>query len=147
MRVKDLAKRLGVSPDTIRFYTRRGLIKPFKCAENGYQDFSLEDEARTRFILGARGLGFTVADIQEILTVSDEHHTPCPLVRDLIEQRLHETEERFYEMRRLRNRMRSAVKEWRKLPDSEPKGRSICNLIESFNQCSDGNEKQEISDE
>ncbi|WP_018416551.1 MerR family transcriptional regulator [Teredinibacter turnerae] len=141
MRVKDLAIRLDVNPDTIRFYTRKGFIKPFKNTENGYQDFSLEDEARARFILGARGLGFTVADIEEILAVSDEHHTPCPLVRDLIEQRLQETEERFNEMQRLRDRMRLAVAEWKNLPDSEPKGRSICNLIESFNHNQHGKEK------
>jgi len=134
MRVLELARKLRVNPDTIRFYTRKGLITPEKEEQSGYKRYRAEDEARMRFILGARGLGFTVADVEEILHVADTEHTPCPLVRELIEQRLQETEARFNEMRRLRNRMRNALKEWRKLPDAEPNGHLICHLIESFSQ-------------
>lgn len=132
MRVTELAKKLKISPDTVRFYTRMGALKPCKNTDNGYKSYSPKDEARLRFILGARGLGFTVADIEEILRVSDEHHTPCPLVRELIEERLEETEAHFNEMRRLRDRMRKAVAEWQQLPDADPKGHRVCHLIESF---------------
>ncbi|TVZ37450.1 DNA-binding transcriptional MerR regulator [Alteromonadaceae bacterium 2753L.S.0a.02] len=132
MGVTELAKVLQISPDTVRFYTRKGLLQPVKNTANGYKSYRTKDIARLRFILGARGLGFTIADIEEILNVSDHHQTPCPLVRDLIEQRLHETETRFNEMRELRDRMRQAVAEWRDLPDADPKGHRVCHLIESF---------------
>ncbi|WP_028877584.1 MerR family transcriptional regulator [Teredinibacter turnerae] len=134
MRVTELAKKLNISPDTVRFYTRKGGLRPVKDAANGYKSYTPKDEQRLRFILGARGLGFTVNDIEEILQVSDNHHTPCPLVRELIEQRLQETEARFNEMKRLRDRMRQAVSEWQQLPDADPKGHRVCHLIETFTE-------------
>ncbi len=132
MRVKELAKELGVSAETIRFYTRKGYLSPTKSPGNGYKEYDLKDQTRMRFVLGARSLGFSVADIGEILTVADEKNAPCPVVRLLIEKRLMETEAQFMETKKLRDRMRSAVREWSGLPDSEPTGYGICHLIETF---------------
>lgn len=132
MRVKELAKSLCVSAETIRFYTRMGYLSPAKSPGNGYRKYSPNDQSRMRFILGARALGFTVADIGEILAVADQKNAPCPVVRLLIEQRLIEAEARFMETKKLRDRMRHAVREWRDLPDAEPTGDMICHLIEAF---------------
>ena len=132
MRVRELAKVLSVSAETIRFYTRKGYLSPAKSPSNGYKEYNPKDQSRMRFILSARALGFTVADIGEILTVADKKHTPCPIVRLLIEQRLLETEAQFMETKKLRDRMRNAVREWNGLPDTEPTGDMICHLIDAF---------------
>ena len=132
MRVKELAKELCVSAETVRFYTRKGYLSPTKSPGNGYKEYGARDQARMRFILSARALGFTVADIGEILAVADKKSTPCPVVRLLIEQRLLETEAQFSETKKLRDRMHHAVREWNGLPDAEPTGHMICHLIEIF---------------
>ena len=64
MQVIQLAKMLGVSPDTVRYYTRIGLLVPKKSIENGYKFYSSNEQNRLRFILSARDLGFSVDDIK-----------------------------------------------------------------------------------
>ncbi|MDF1644968.1 MAG: MerR family transcriptional regulator [Pseudomonadales bacterium] len=132
MRVNQLAKTLGVTPDTVRFYTRIKVLQPKKSKSNGYREYSEKDISRLKFVLSARQLGFTVDDIQEILAQADKKESPCPTVRRLIDQRLHDTEQRFLEMVRLRERMVSAVDEWGGKPDRAPTGHMICHLIEDF---------------
>jgi DNA-binding transcriptional MerR regulator len=132
MRVNQLAKTLGVTPDTVRFYTRIKVLQPKKSKGNGYREYSEKDISRLKFVLSARQLGFTVDDIQEILAQADKKESPCPTVRRLIDQRLHDTEQRFLEMVRLRERMVLAVDEWSGKPDRAPTGHMICHLIEEF---------------
>ena len=132
MRVNQLAKTLGVTPDTVRFYTRIKVLQPKKSKGNGYREYSEKDISRLKFVLSARQLGFTVDDIQEILAQADKKESPCPTVRRLIDQRLHDTEQRFLEMVRLRERMVLAVDEWSGKPDRAPTGHTICHLIEEF---------------
>lgn len=132
MRVLDLAKRLGVTADTVRFYTRNGFLNPEKDSHNGYRDYTESDYRRLRFILSARQLGFSVDDIKQLLQEADAGKTPCPLARKLIELRIDEIERRFADTAQLLERMRSAVQEWRRQPDLEPSGKMICHLIENF---------------
>jgi len=132
MRVIQLAKSLGITPDTVRFYSRIGVLNPQKNPNNGYREYSDKDISRMKFILCARQLDFSVDDIKQILAEADNQRSPCPTVRRLIEQRLQETEQQFEETIKLRDRMREAVKEWSLLPDRVPKGHMICHLIENF---------------
>ncbi|HAG95950.1 MAG TPA: MerR family transcriptional regulator [Gammaproteobacteria bacterium] len=132
MKVLELAKQLGVTAETVRFYTRIGVLRPTKDSANGYRIYSDKDLRRLRFVLNARQLGFSVDDIKEILAHADRQRSPCPTVRRLIERRLHETEQRFSETQRLRNRMQEAVTQWSRKPDKAPTGHMICHLIEEF---------------
>lgn len=132
MRVAELARQLGVTADTVRFYTRNGFLKPVKNAQNGYRDYGDSDYRRLRFILSARQLGFTVDDIGQLLNEADAGKAPCPIARRLIEQRLEDVERRFEDTAVLLERMRGAAREWRRQPDRPPTGKTICHLIEHF---------------
>ncbi|WP_461480694.1 MerR family transcriptional regulator [Porticoccus sp.] len=132
MRVNELAKRMGLSADTVRYYTRIGLLAPDREPANSYKRYGEKQQRRLRFISDARALGFSVDDIRQILEVADNGKTPCPMVRELIELRLGELEERFQHMARLRQRMLEAVATWKNKPDREPTGHAVCHLIEEF---------------
>lgn len=132
MQVSEMAKQLGVTADTVRFYTRVDMLKPAKNKVNGYREYSQQDANRLRFVLSARQLGFSVDDIRQILAHADSGKTPCPTVRRLLDQRLHETEQQFLETLQLRDRIQQAVIEWSQQPDKIPTGNMICHLIESF---------------
>ena len=67
MRVNQLASVIGVTADTVRYYTRIGFLKPTKNPCNGYKEYSPKDRRLLRFILSARQLGFSVNDIGDIL--------------------------------------------------------------------------------
>jgi DNA-binding transcriptional MerR regulator len=132
MKALELAKSLNTTVHTVRFYTKRSLLNPEIDLSNGYKHYSIKDQRRLKFILCSRELGFSVNDIRMILEESDKGKSPCPLVRDLIEDRLNETEERFLEVLKLRQRMKVAISEWEALPDAPPDGDSVCRLIENF---------------
>ena len=66
MKVSEIARYLGVTADTVRFYTRINVLNPQKSQVNGYREYSEADVHRLRFVLSARQLGFSVDDHGEV---------------------------------------------------------------------------------
>lgn len=134
MKVAQLARAAGVSSDTVRFYTREGLLKPARDPDNGYQEYGSDDLSRLRFARKARQIGFTLREVAEILQQADHHESPCPLVRDLFTKRLLEVEHQLRELQQLRERMRRALLNWETMPDGTPDGFTLCRLIENWDE-------------
>lgn len=132
MKVNELAKRGGVTAETVRHYAREKLLSPQRHPDNGYQLFSATDLERLGFIQRARKLGFSVAEIRDILAHADQGDSPCPLVRDLLAMRLPQIRARIAELEALAKRMELAMASWENMPDGSPDGHSVCRLIESF---------------
>ncbi|WP_010630203.1 MerR family transcriptional regulator [Halomonas sp. KM-1] len=132
MKVSELARRAEVTAETVRHYTREGLLHPQRDPDNGYQLFDQADLERLRFIQRARTLGFSVAEIGDILAHADQGDSPCPMVRDLLASRLPQIRARIRELEALAARMEQALDAWAEMPDGTPDGHSLCRLIESF---------------
>lgn len=132
MKVTQLARAAGVNADTVRFYTREGLLKPARDPDNGYQEYGSDDLARLRFARKARQLGFTLREVADILHQADQNESPCPLVRDLFVQRLQEVEQQLRDLQNLRDRMQRALVSWETMPDGTPDGHTLCRLIEHW---------------
>jgi len=131
--VSELSKTAETTADAIRHYVRIGLLTPSRNPDNGYRLFSDDDVKKVRFIRRAKGLGFTLHEIQTIFNQGNAGQSPCPAVRDMIRQRINENRERLAELNRLQQRMDSALEKWESMPDGEPDGKAICHLIESIN--------------
>lgn len=86
--VTEIARRFNVSADTIRHYTKLGLLSPERDTNNGYRRYGAQQDRRLRFLLSAKRLGFSLKDIRAILDMAASGDAPCPLVRELIDQRL-----------------------------------------------------------
>lgn len=132
MTVSELARRVGVTADTVRHYTRSGLLAPTRNESNGYNCFSSGDLARLLFIRKARLLGFSLGDIRVILKESSHGHSPCPQVRKLMEQRLQETRLGLQNLEKLQARMEHAAALWANMPDGMADGEAMCHLIETI---------------
>lgn len=132
MKVSELAREADVHPDTVRYYTREGLLRPDRNPDNGYHHYTDGDLQRLRFARKARQLGFSLSQISAILGEADEHQSPCPLVRELFEQRLAAVEQELADLTRLRDRMHQALSTWQSMPDGVPDGHTICRLIEHW---------------
>jgi DNA-binding transcriptional MerR regulator len=63
--VTELARDLGVTPRTIRFYEDQGLIMPQRAGNT--RVYSYRDRARMILILRGKRLGFSLRDIKEFL--------------------------------------------------------------------------------
>lgn len=130
--VNELARAAGVDGHVVRFYARTGLIQPARYGANGYRQFAPLDVKRVRFVRAAQNLGFTLADIKEVMQRSRQRTTPCPLVRDIISRRLRENREHLDYVSELQKRMEQASRHWRHQPDQVPDGETICALIDSI---------------
>ena len=138
MKVKDMAQAAGVTPDTVRFYTREKLLAPSRNPANNYQHFSSEDLRRLRFARKARQLGFSLPEIRDILKQADDKHSPCPMVRSAFEKRLTDVEHQIDELQQLHQRMQKALDAWQDMPDGTPDGHTVCRLIEHWDQTESG---------
>jgi len=127
-----LAKRTNVPLFTVRYYTRIGLLKPSRDLRNGYKQYKQSDKDRLRFIASAKELGFTLAEIEEILDHAVHGDSPCPMVREIVEHRVVENREKLRQLEKLQKRLESALNMWKTLKNENPTGHSVCHLIETF---------------
>jgi len=134
MTASVLAKLAGVPLFTVRYYTRIGLLKPVRNMRNGYKQYSANDKERLDFITSAKELGFTLAEIEQILNQAVHGDSPCPSVRVIVEKRIEENKAKIRELKRLQKRLESAADMWSHMEDSMPNGHSVCRLIESFSE-------------
>ena len=66
MRIGELARELGVSADTLRFYERSGMLPRPPRTESGYRDYGPIDRERVRLMLDLRRLDIPMADAARI---------------------------------------------------------------------------------
>lgn len=71
MRIGQTALRAGVNIQTIRFYERRGLLAEPRRLASGYRDYAPEDVRRILGVKRAQKLGFTLAEIQELMRLEE----------------------------------------------------------------------------
>lgn len=90
MNVNELARRAGVKPHVVRYYTRIGLLRPVRDPGNGYRRFGNRDLARLRFTRLARGLGCSLGDIKALLKSLDGGGDTWPELLHSLERRLAE---------------------------------------------------------
>ncbi|MBK6980231.1 MAG: MerR family transcriptional regulator [Betaproteobacteria bacterium] len=131
MRVGEIARESGLTPHSVRYYVRIGLLSPSKDAINGYRRFNRDDLGRLRFVRQAKRLGFRLDEITQILGMSAHGRTPCPVVREIVQRRVLETRETLAQMQALQARLEQALALWSGMPDGEPDGHAVCTLIEA----------------
>ena len=98
-----LAAAAGVHVETVRFYQRRGLLAEPPRTRGQVRRYSDADAAQLRFIRRARGVGFTLAEIQALLALRT--HKSCRATRALAAKKLQFVEERLSELRHLKTEL------------------------------------------
>ncbi len=129
MRIGELAKTAGVTPDTIRYYEREELLPSPQRTESGYRDYGPEVTEDLLFIKKAQALGLKLSDVREVLEISSGGKPPCEHVRATVSARLVEVEERLRELRALRATLRETLERLDRAP--APKAGCRCAVIES----------------
>lgn len=112
MRIGEVARASGVSPDTIRHYERRGLLPRAPRSVSGYRQFGNDALRRVRITRAALSIGFTVEELSRIFQERDRGGAPCAMVRELAGQKLVALEGYLVKLRRLRKELRTTIREW-----------------------------------
>ncbi len=129
MWIGELAKTARVTPDTIRYYEREGLLPSPQRTESGYRDYGPGVMDDLLFIKKAQALGLKLSDVREVLEISSGGKPPCEHVRATVSARLVEVEERLRELRALRATLRETLGRLDRAP--APKAGCRCAVIES----------------
>ena len=128
--VKQVSEKIGTTTETIRYYTRLGIIMPERDPINGYRYYSDRDIYLVRFVRKAKTYGLTIQEIREIIDKSHRGESPCTLVKEMVTNRYRETREKIRELRTLESRLALALMEWGTIDISTPTEDMICPLIE-----------------
>jgi|Deesub1362A_J573_1020465.scaffolds.fasta_scaffold12066_2 Hg(II)-responsive transcriptional regulator len=93
--IGQLAKAAGVGVETVRYYQRRGLIPLPPRPGGAYRRYSLQDLHRIRFIKRAQALGFSLAEIAELLSLQNDPGQTCAAVRQRAQAKIREIDRKI----------------------------------------------------
>ncbi len=88
LKVSQVAKKTGISPDAIRYYEELGLLPAAERTASGYRQFGEETVKRIGFIKDAQSLGLRLDEIGELLKIQDDGACPCGHTKLLLERKL-----------------------------------------------------------
>lgn len=103
MRIGELARRAGVNVQTVRYYERRGLLPDPRGRDRGYREYGPSTLERLRFIKRAQDLGFTLAEIQELLALRLGRGAGAARVKARAQAKIREIEARLRDLERIRH--------------------------------------------
>jgi len=107
MTIGKLAAAEGVSVETVRFYQRRGLLAEPPRRGAGYREYSEADRARLVFIRRARGLGFTLGEIADLVGPAQEQSSHQ--IAAAAQAKVAAIDDQVRDLMRLRCRLRQLV--------------------------------------
>ncbi|MBI3960136.1 MAG: heavy metal-responsive transcriptional regulator [Chloroflexi bacterium] len=132
MRICDLAEQTGVSPPTIRYYEKIGILPPAQRADNGYRAYRADDMDRVHFVVRARSLDFSLDEIREILAFRERGETPCAYVLGQIDGKLAEIDRRMAALAQMKAELRQLQAAAEEIPLAAVEAKNcVCHLIES----------------
>lgn len=126
MRIGELARATGTKAETIRYYEREGILPTADRTDSNYRDYSTEHLQMLSFVRRARGLGFNMAQVRELLALSDHDEKPCQDVDHLVRQQLADVEQRIADLASLRDELSQMLRSC----DADKIGE--CRIVESL---------------
>jgi MerR family mercuric resistance operon transcriptional regulator len=107
MTIGQLAAAAGVNVETVRYYQRRELLGVPKREPGSIARYTDSALTRLRFIKRAQSLGFSLEDVQALLSLEDGQ--ACSSARALGEHKLAEVRERIGTLRALEEALQELV--------------------------------------
>ena len=132
LHIGTAAKQTGLSIDTIRFYQKSGLLKPPARTAGGYRVFSETEIAELQFIARAQDLGFSLAEIKELLSLRNQKGRACPEVRGLIHCRLQNVRQKIVALKQLESELARRLRSCDRALKSHQAGERGCPVIDAI---------------
>ena len=99
--IGKLATAAGVNPQTIRYYERAGLFAKPARTPSGYRQYGPEELRRLRFIRRAQHLGFSLAEVGELLGLRVHDPRSCGTVERRVKEKIEMTEGKIRQLQGL----------------------------------------------
>jgi MerR family transcriptional regulator, copper efflux regulator len=99
LKIGDVAEQGGVNLQTIRYYEREGLLPEPPRLASGYRIFPETAVRRVRFIKRAQELGFSLAEIRDLLSLQENAGAGAQDMRDRAKAKVADIEEKIRTLR------------------------------------------------
>lgn len=103
MKIGEVASQAGVIIDTVRYYERRGLLAEPERRPSGYREYPPDTIRIIRFIRRAQDLGFTLDEIEELLTLRNGQSTSRREVRRIAASKLQDIDQKLAQLQAMRS--------------------------------------------
>lgn len=100
--IGELADRVGINIETIRYYEREGIIPEPPRNKSGYRIYGREDITRLEFIKTAKMLGFSLQEISELLSLSVDQDSDFKEVRCRVQEKVEVIDKKIEKLKRMR---------------------------------------------
>jgi MerR family copper efflux transcriptional regulator len=122
LRSGTLAKSAGVSPDTIRHYEKIGVLPRASRTPSGYRVYPATALERVLVVQRALRIGFTLAELAEVLKARDAGGAPCLRVYQLAQDKLKGIEADIEALKRTRRCVKKVLCHWEQRIESAGSG-------------------------
>lgn len=103
----EVAEKADVNPETLRYYERKELIPKPRRSDGGFRLYDESYVSRLRFIQRAKELGFTLAEIKDLLDLRVDDEATCRDVKMQAEEKIGEVETKIQDLQRIRDALSS----------------------------------------
>lgn len=128
MLIGELARRVGTTAKTLRFYEDEGLLPEPSRTPSGYRDYPPDAGDRVAFIRDAQAAGLTLRQVGQILAIRDSGAPPCEHVGQLIDDRLADVARRVAELEQTRAHLEELARRTSELDPADCGG--YCDIIQ-----------------
>lgn len=109
MTISVAARLSGLSAKTIRHYEAIGLLAPAVRSESGYRQYTQRSIEQLGFIHHARALGFSIAQVGNLLDLKNNPQRASREVKALAQQQLTQLEQRMQELARMQSMLKDMI--------------------------------------
>jgi DNA-binding transcriptional MerR regulator len=127
LKIGEVAESAGVTAKAIRFYERAGVLPPPARGGNGYRLYGKDAVEMLAFVKRATGLGLTLAEVKDIITIRRGGRPPCTHVHRLLTEKALELDRKLRDLLEVRRRVRQSLAAWKRAP---LKRAAVCPHIE-----------------
>ncbi len=104
-----VAREAGVGVETIRFYERRGLIEQPLKPQRSVRVYAPEQVKRIKFIRQAQQIGFSLREIQELLSLRADPAADCSVVRSQAVAKLEEVKRKIDQLHHIGSALQALI--------------------------------------
>ena len=131
--IGDVARRAGVSPDTVRHYERKGILQNVRRDGSGYRRYPSEAIDRVLVVRKALAIGFTLDELARIFRRRASGQAPCAQVIELARRKAVELDERIAAMSAVRAALAETLDSWERRIRNTPSG-GFAGLLDSLKE-------------
>ena len=127
--IGEVAKRVGMTVEGLRFYERKGLVNPMARSPSRYRLYGDREIQTLRFIKAAQEMGFALREIEDLLEIRQGKGSNCAAMRDRLAEKLDGVRRKIKLLRVLEKDLAAGVA---RCDEQLRHGRNECPVLDEF---------------